>query len=498
MSYETAVALALLIPAVGAILIWMSARRPNQREAVTMVTATALFADVLYILAGLTDGVQPSLELMAVMPGLDLAFSVEPLGMLFALIASFLWILTSLYSIGYMRANEEGHQTRYYVFFAIALAGTMGVAFADNMFTLFLAYEVLTLSTYPLVTHHGTAEAVRGGRTYLGLLLGTSIGLLLTGMIITWSVTGTLDFRPGGIIAGHVPDYLVGGLLALYMFGIGKAALMPFHRWLPAAMVAPTPVSALLHAVAVVKAGVFTALKVMIYIFGIDLLDVTAASEWLAYVAAATLVLASVIALTKDNLKARLAYSTVSQLAYVVLGGALASQWGVIGGGMHIAMHAFGKITLFFCAGAIYTSLHKTEVSDMGGIGRVMPVTMLAFLIGALSVAGLPPGGGSWSKWYLALAALEADRFVLVAALMLSTLLNMAYFMPLVARAWFVPMPRPASAGAAAAPGGALPDGIREAPLPCLVPLCLTAAGCVVLFFAGDYVYALLEPLTRG
>ncbi len=498
MMLETALALTMMVPAAGAALIWMSAGRPNQREGVTLVTATTLFALVVYIVIGVLDGAQPAFELLAVMPGLPVAFSIEPLGMLFALIASFLWLVTSVYSIGYMRANKEGHQTRYYVFFAIALAATMGIAFADNMFTLFLAYEVLTLSTYPLVAHHGTAEAVRGARIYLGLLLATSIALLLTGIIATWAMTGTLDFRSGGIIDGQVPDELVGVLLALYMFGIGKAALMPFHRWLPAAMVAPTPVSALLHAVAVVKAGVFTALKVIVYIFGIDLLDTTGASDWLAYVAAITLVLASVIALTKDNLKARLAYSTVSQLAYVVLGGALASKWGVIGGGMHIAMHAFGKITLFFCAGAIYTALHKTEISDMAGIGRVMPVTMTAFLIGALSVAGLPPGGGSWSKWYLTLAALDDERFILVAALMLSTLLNVAYFMPIVARAWFVPVPRPASAGAAAAPGTPLPDGVREAPAACLLPLCLTAAGCVALFLAGDLVYAFLSPLAAG
>jgi multicomponent Na+:H+ antiporter subunit D len=275
-------------------------------------------------------------------------------------------------------------------------------------------------------------------------------------------------------------------LLVLYAFGTGKAALMPFHRWLPAAMVAPTPVSALLHAVAVVKAGVFTILKVVVYIFGIDLLKSTDASVWLMYVASATILIASLVALSKDNLKARLAYSTVSQLSYIVLGGALANHWSVVGGGMHIAMHAFGKITLFFCAGAIYVAANKTEISDMRGIGRTMPVTMFAFLIGALSVIGLPPTGGSWSKWYLALGAVDSQQAVFVWVLMISALLNIAYLIPPVVRAFFF------------APRGDTNPGIKEAPLFCVVPLCFTALGCIVLFFCADGVYDLLTPLARA
>jgi multicomponent Na+:H+ antiporter subunit D len=282
------------------------------------------------------------------------------------------------------------------------------------------------------------------------------------------------------------------------MYGIGKAALMPFHRWLPAAMVAPTPVSALLHAVAIVKAGVFTVLKVVIYIFGIDLLAVTGHGVWLAYIAAASVLIASLVALSKDNLKARLAYSTVSQLAYVVLGAALANSLGIIGGSMHIAMHAMGKITLFFCAGAIYTATRKTEVSQMDGLGRVMPFTFGAFLIGALSIIGLPPLGGAWGKWYLMLGAAEAGQLIIVAVLMISSLLNVAYLIPIVARGFFLPAnePQPASAGAAAAPArkGGL-SGIREAPWLCVVPLCLTALGSLALFFFADPLYRLLEPI---
>ena len=485
MTASHATLLAVVLPLLGAPLIGLLGRRPNLREVVTLATGGALFFVVLSLVPDVLAGSRPGLQILEVMPGLALAFEVEPLGMLFGLIASGLWILTSLYSIGYMRGHHESNQTVFYVYFAVAITGALGVAFARNLFTLFIFYEVLTLSTYPLVTHHRTGEALRSGRIYMGILLGTSVGLMLLAVVWTWHLTGTLEFVPGGILAGKASPAVVGVLLALYAFGTGKAALMPFHKWLPAAMVAPTPVSALLHAVAVVKAGVFTVMKIVVYIFGIDLLADTGMSLWLACVAAATLLIASLVALTKDNLKARLAYSTISQLSYVVLGAALANSWGIIGGSMHIAMHAFGKITLFFCAGAIMVAAHKTEISDMAGIGKTMPITMSAFFLGSLSVIGLPPLGGSWSKWYLALGAADADRIIFVAVLLISSLLNVAYLMPIVARAFFVaPSQTPSD-----------PSGIREAPAFCVVPLCLTALGCLALFFCAEEIYLLLAPI---
>ncbi|HJZ43137.1 MAG TPA: proton-conducting transporter membrane subunit, partial [Hyphomicrobiaceae bacterium] len=396
---EALVLAAVLIPFIGALLLPIFHQLPNLREAVTLATAGALFLTVLGLLGPVLAGARPEALNIVVVPGLALAFKLEPLGMLFALVASVLWIVNSIYSIGYMRGNDEPRQTSYYVCFAVALGCTIGIAFAKNLFTLFLFYEGLTLSTYPLVTHKATPEAIRGGRIYLLLLLGTSLVLLLPAIVITWALAGTIDFTPGGILKGKASGAVIGLLLALYAFGIGKAALMPLHFWLPAAMVAPTPVSALLHAVAVVKAGVFTIVKVVVYVFGTGVLTANGAADWLVYFASASLLIASLVALTRDNLKARLAYSTVSQLAYVVLGASLANATSIIGSGLHIATHAAGKITLFFCAGAIYTALHKTEVSDMTGIGRKMPITMTAFLIGSLSIIGLPPFGGTWSKW---------------------------------------------------------------------------------------------------
>jgi multicomponent Na+:H+ antiporter subunit D len=496
MTAEAALPWTLIVPIVGSLLIWACKSRPNLREGVTLTTAVILFVLVLIILVPVIDGERPSVTLVEIYPGFDLTFTVEPLGASFAAIASFLWIVTTLYSIGYMRGHHEEYQTRFYVFFALALASTMGVALAGNMLTLFIFYEALSISTYPLVTHSGTPEAKRAGRVYLGIQLGTSIGLQLLAVGLTWVTAGTLDFTEGGILAGKASDGLIAFMMALYLFGIGKAAVMPFHRWLPAAMVAPTPVSALLHAVAVVKAGVFSVLKVVIYIFGLDLLTTTGASLWLAYVAAATIIIASLVAMTKDNLKARLAYSTVSQLSYIVLGAMLATSTGVVGGAMHIAMHAFGKITLFFCAGAILVAAHKTEISEMHGLGRKMPFTFAAFFLGSLSIIGLPPMGGAWSKWELALGAAESGQAILVGVLMISSLLNVAYLIPVAVRG-FLP------AGGADPPVAGNPGSggrwqIEEAPLFCVVPLCFTALASFVLFFYAEYLYAFLRPIGGG
>jgi len=495
MSAEIAILACLIVPVIGALFIWLTGSHPNLRESVTLVTAGALFCLVLVVVAPVSDGLRPEIVLIEMFPGLSLAFKVEPLGATFALIASSLWILTSLYAIGYMRGHHEQNQTRFFAFFALAISSTMGIALAGNMLTLFTFYEVLSVCTYPLVTHSGTPEAKRAGRVYLGILLGTSIGLQLFAIGYTWVVAGTLDFTDGGILEGKVSGGIATLLLALYVFGIGKAAVMPFHRWLPAAMVAPTPVSALLHAVAVVKAGVFSVLKVAIYIFGIDLLSTTGASYWLAYIAGATIIIASLVAMQKDNLKLRLAYSTVSQLSYVVLGAMLATSSGALGSAMHIAMHAFGKITLFFCAGAIMVATHKTEISQMHGLGRQMPLTFIAFGIAALSIIGLPPLGGAWSKWQLALGAAETGQALLVAILMISSVLNVAYLMPVAIRA-FMPAPGHLPESSAKSAGGTW--RIQEAPMFCVVPLCITAFSCLLLFLFADRLFEFLKPIATG
>ncbi|MCH7565783.1 MAG: monovalent cation/H+ antiporter subunit D family protein [Gemmatimonadetes bacterium] len=483
MSVGLVTGLAVVLPLAGALLILLLGRWPNVREGVSLVTAGALLTLVLRLVDPVKAGLRPELVLVEVMPGIPLALRVEPLGLVFALVASFLWIVTTLYSIGYMRSHHEENQTRFFAFFAISIAAAMGVAFSANLFTLFAFYEVLTLCTFPLVTHHGTEEAKKAGRVYLGILLFTSIGFQLLAVIWTWQLAGTVDFQEGGILSGTASGGVLSVILVLFVFGVGKAAVMPFHRWLPAAMVAPTPVSALLHAVAVVKAGVFTILKVSVYVFGLDLLGELASTPWLAWAAASTIILGSLVALTKDNLKARLAYSTISQLSYIVLGALLANEWGIIGGGMHIAMHAFGKITLFFAAGAVLVAAHETDISRMGGLGRAMPITFGAFFVGSLSIIGIPPAGGSWSKWYLGLGTLEAGQIGLLAVLMVSSLLSLVYLLEVPVRAFFGQPPD----------GVNLQAGMREAPWPSVLAMVITALATVGLFVYPDPVFDLMK-----
>jgi multicomponent Na+:H+ antiporter subunit D len=481
----TLIILALGLPLFAALSIWIVGDHPNQREAVTLTTAVGLLLVVLGILPLVLAGLPVRLELGAPVPGLNIAFAVEPLGMIFACVASFLWIVNSVFSIGYMRGNAEPRQTRFYVCFAIAIAATMGLAFSENLFTLFICYEVLTLSTYPLVAHHKNDEARQAGRTYLGILLGSSVVLLLPAIIATWVLAGSITFTQGGVMADKVGPVIGGILFLLYIYGIGKAALMPMHRWLPAAMVAPTPVSALLHAVAVVKAGVFTVVKVTVYIFGLDYLRELPMADVGLYLAGFTILMASIIALRQDNLKRRLAYSTVSQLSYVIMAALILSPLSTMGAALHIAVHAFGKITLFMAAGAIYTAAHKTKVSELAGIGRRMPWTMGAFAIGAISMIGLPPAAGFLSKWYMLLGALDVEQWFAVAVILGSTLLNAAYFLPIVYTAFLKPE---------VANGHGNDHG--EAPLPIVLALVTTGAGTILLFLFPGPALELATRLT--
>ena len=493
MMAEQRIAMALVLPLLAAGLTVLFSQRVNLREASSIGVGIILFLVCCNLADFVFAGARPELLLAKPIPGpysdaFSIAFRAEPLGAVFSMLASGLWVVTTCYAIGYMRGHEESNQTRFFACFGLAIFAAMGAAMAKNLFTLFVFYEVMTLSTYPLVTHHGTEDARRGGRIYLSILMSTSIAFLMLAIVWTWSLAYTLDFVPGGILAdswkeGDISSWQLGLLLGLFTFGAAKAALMPFHRWLPSAMVAPTPVSALLHAVAVVKVGVFTVMKVAVYIFGIDLLRESGVSVWLMYVAAFTILCASLIAMTKDNLKARLAYSTISQLAYIVFGAALANPLGVLGGSMHIVMHAMGKITLFFCAGAIYVAAHEKNISQMRGLGRRMPVTMFAFLIGTLSIIGVPPMGGSWSKWFLALGAAHTDHPWLMGVLMISSLLNVAYLLPIPVLAFYRD------------PRDSTEHGFHEAPMFCVIPLCLTAALSFLLFFYAEAIYRALEPI---
>ncbi len=461
-----------LVSLIAVVPIVFFGRTPNMREFFTFLAGCVKLGLVLTMLPAVLAGNTIEFTLWRILPNLAIAFRVDAFGMLFALVASSLWIVTSVYSVGYMRSLKEHSQTRFFAFFSVALSATIGVAFSANLFTLYLFYEMLSLSTYPLVTHHQDKEARTGGRTYLTYLMGTSIGFILPALIFCYIRTGgDMDFSNAGFLAGHLSGTEALIVLLLLVFGFAKSGLMPFHSWLPGAMVAPTPVSALLHAVAVVKVGVFCVVRVITGVFGVDFLQDLGYGTVIAGIAAFTVIVSSLIALTQDNLKRRLAFSTIGQLAYIILGAALLTPRGISGSMMHIGMHAFGKITLFFCAGAIFVATGKKYVSELAGIGKRMPITMGAFFIGSLSIIGLPPTGGFISKWYLVTGTLQADQMVLLVVFLISTILNAAYFLPIVYSAFFK---LPAEAKT--------PETFNEAPWFCVLPLAFTALVTLILF----------------
>jgi len=490
MSYgpEMALALMMLIPLAAAVIIpLIGAKSPNVREGVTFVAALLLLANVIYLCGIVAGGSRPEILVGSFAGMFEIKFQLEPLGAVFAAIASSLWIVNSMFTLGYMRGNNEKNQTRFFAFVAIAIASAMGIAASANLITLFIFYEALTISTFPLVSHKGDAKARRGLTIYTLILMGTSLGLLLPAIIGTQVIAGSTDFVLGGVFGPDTSLLATSVLLVLFAFGIGKAALMPVHPWLPNAMVAPTPVSSLLHAVAVVKAGVFTMLKVVVYTFGTDLTAITPSSSWLAYIAAFSIVAASVIALRQDNLKARLAYSTVSQLSYITLGAMLATSWGILGGGLQIVMHAWAKITLFMVAGAIYTIAHRTNVSQLDGLGRKLPWVFGAFLVASVSLIGIPPFGGSWPKFYLMWGALDSGKAVLMGALIVSSLLNILYLTPIAIRGFMKPSADPAADDVIAL------EARKHRWV--VIPPVLTAFGTLVLFFAAPWIIQFLEPI---
>lgn len=467
--------LAVLVSPAAAIFILLSSQKPNLREAWTVLAAVGKFALVSSMVAPVLAGHYPAITLFDIAPGVSLALKADPLGVSFALSASLLWILTSFYSIGYMRALEEHSQTRYFASFAICLSATMGVALAANLLTFLIFYEILTIATYPLVIHKETAEAISAGRKYLAFLLVAG-GALLLAVAVTLVTAGTLNFAAGGYLSPAMGRGPLLGLFILFLVGVGaKAGLMPLHSWLPSAMVAPTPVSALLHAVAVVKAGVFGFARIVGYVFGPVLTADIGAATLVGVLAGATIVVASLLAMTEDNLKRRLAYSTIGHLSYIILGTLLLTPVGWLGGLFHITTHAAMKITLFFCAGAIYVKTGRENISEMDGIAKQMPLTMAAFTVGALGLAGLPPVGGFLSKWFLAQGALASGHPLWLVVLLLSGLLNAGYFFPIVVRAYFRPSKQF--------------EKFDDASPAMLIPLLLTAAFAVLLGIYPDGVF---------
>lgn len=485
-SGELLICLGLAIPLFGAAASYAVGRMPDVRETLTLVMGVLLCVVTVTVFLRVGAGDAPGLLLAQPVAGLEIAFRLEPLGALFGLMASVLWVVNSLFALGYMRGRHEPHQTRYYVCAALAMFAVMGIAMAANLLTLFVFYEVLTFATYPLVINRGEDAARRAGRTYLLVLTGASLVLFLPGIIGVASVAGSTRFIPGGILEGRVDDAAGSILLLLLILGSAKAALMPLHGWLPGAVAAPAPVSALLHAVAVVTAGVFVVLKIAAYTFGSELITRLPGSGWLLWLAAGSVVLASLIASTKDDLRARLAWSTVSQLSCVISAALLPMGTGVVAGGLYMVFHSVAMLTLIMAAGAIYVATGISRVSDIGGLGRRMPAIFACFLAAAFSLIGFPPFAGMWSRFLLMDAAFKSHEWWTALSVTLSSLLCLLYLAPVGLRAML------ASVEEGPPPSFIRPGGARG---PMMVALILTAGGCLVLFAGADYLADYLSPV---
>jgi len=469
----------------GLIIFTLPEERHGLRSLFNMVGATLKLLVIVYMLRGVIHGEEYVFR-HTILPGLDLVFKADALAMLFVTLSAALWFLTTLYAIGYMEGSP--HRSRFFGFFSLCVTATVGVAMAGNLFTFFVFYELLTLSTYPLVVHRGNEQAMRAGQVYLLYTLGGG-ALLLIGTVWLYSLAGQVEFTHGGVLAALGPEY-TGQLRVIFFLliaGLGvKAALVPLHGWLPLAMVAPAPVSALLHAVAVVKAGAFGIVRVVNDVYGVEFAQSLHLLMPLTVMASVTIIWGSLRALFQDDLKRRLAYSTISQVSYITLGVSIFGPMATIGGMVHLVHQGIMKITLFFCAGIYAETLGIHKISEMDGVGRRMPWTTAAFTVGAFGMIGLPPLAGFISKWYLGLGALEAQMPWVIAVLLASSLLNAAYFLPVLYRAWFQPRTE-------AWPEELIPmHNGREAAWLLLVPPLVTAAATVLV---GLFAASAMSPL---
>jgi len=469
--------LAFAVSLFGAVLIVATRKSPNIREGCSVAAASMMFLIVLSMIPEVLAGNKLNFTLFSIVDGISMSFRVDALGLIFAITAAFLWLLITLYSIGYMRSLKEHAQTRYYLCFAIILSASMGVAFAANLLTLYVCYELVGFFAYPLVVHKDTEMSYGRGNSYIFYIfvLGK---LFLLACFLVYGLSGSLDFNPKGIFPSTVAPMLLILTFILFLIGISKAAMMPFHRWLPAAMDGPLPVIATL---AVVDIGAFAILRTAYFLFGLDTLKELNLGLPLLVLASFTIVAASIMALTRDDLKARLVYSTIGQISYTLFGAALLMPAAITGGLLQIVNHGIAKVALFFCVGAIFVASGKTRVSQMNGIGKQMPLTMTAFTLGALSIIGFPPLAGFVSKWYLVLGAVEADQYAVIAVLVFSSILSASYLLPIVYAAFFKDLP----------PGET--NERREAPAIMLVPLMLAAIGTLLLFFTPSIFFDLAK-----
>ncbi len=482
--------LPLLIPLIGAAAVALLRDRPRVRDSAAILAGVAQITAILVMVPDILDGHRETFSIAPFLPDAPIALRGDPLGMLLLLTASPLWLLTTIYSIGYLR-GWTASLSRFHVLVAITISATAGVAFSANLITLYLFYEAMTIATYPLVTFTGTQEGAAGGRRYLSYQLGTGIALFLPAVVLTYTQTGSFALTPGGIFGAEPTGWLPILTYVLFLFGIAKAAILPAHAWLPAAMVAPVPVSALLHSVAVVNVGVFALFRVMLDVFGQDAIASLGLGRLTLIATSVTILVASLVALRLGNLKEILAYSTIGQLSYMVLGMALLNEAGATGGALHLVGHSVSKITLFFAVGAIAMGTGATRLNELRGLGQRMPVLLGVFAIGAASIVGLPPTVGFLTKYFLFIGVVEAHEWLVLVVLSASTVLSATYYLRVV-RTSLSPMPH--VDGGPSGPSSAPLSG-RPVPREMLVPVVITAALTVLLGVVPGPVLTLVHTV---
>lgn len=483
--------LILLVPVLLVPLILATDKWPKLRNGLILAASFLVASVVLGLFSpAVANGYRPEVHWLRAFPDLDIAYRLDAIGMIYAGLVALLWPLANLYSIGYLNAHQDQRQTGFFAWFSLAIAGAFQVALSANLFTLFFGYEMITLATYPLVTHYRNEASMAAGRLYLGFLFGSSIGLFLIAIIATWYMSGSLDFAEGGgqgLLGGRISSNLTSILLLAFIFGIGKAAVMPLHRWLPAAMVAPAPVSALLHGVVVVKAGAFTLLKVVILIFGYEALSDQNAALPATLAASITIILASLLAAQSDNIKKMLAYSTVAQLSYVLLAAIILAPVSAAGATFQILSHGLAKITLFFVAGSMATKHGVYHVSQMNGMAQKMPISTASLTLAALTLIGLPPTIGFMTKWFMLQGAYAAEDWLSLLVILVGTLLTASYMLPMIHAAYLRPNPVVGTK-----------FQMEEAPWTMVLPAAITALLCVVIFFAPGDALDLVNQVMDG
>lgn len=483
MSAELALIALLAAPVAQALLTLAFARPPGLRDVTFIGFAFVIAGLAIFLVDAVGNGASARVVLARPLPNVDLAFALEPLGVLMAALIAILGAPHAVHAAGVVRATHEKAPARLMAFLALAMASALAVAFSANLFSFFVAYQALILTSFPLIAHRGDDESRASGRIYLATLLAGAIGLLMPAMVWTYAIAGALDFQPGGVLAGRVDPWTANALLVLFVFGIAMAAMPPMHRWLPAASRAPNPALVSTHALTVLPAGGVGLLKVAALVFGPALIDARIAAQALMVLAGVAMCVTALIALSKQDIRERLSYSCLTQLLAVAMGALLATSMGLFAAALQVVALSCAAATLTMAVGTVTAATGRTAIGDYAGLGRVMPWTFAGFALASASMIGLPPFSGAWAKLWLITAASFAQLPWAAALAGIAAVLTFAHLGPLAANAL---------AGKAPTDAFKRPDG---ASILLAAPVILSAAATLWLLVLADPLATFLSPI---